>query len=149
MSAFSCVPREYIRPDGTRGMRSVHGWYARTDNNGWRPVAERVLLDEDPITTITRMKRTPLFHYNPAVRRWGALCRTMGIARSNATQMPCMLACTLNAYRDATRAPCVLVLSTPTAMPLECCACSYFQCSYHTCLCSMKRGSLLSEGYFL
>jgi len=61
--------REYIRPDGTLGMRSVRGWYARTDNNGWRPIAERILLDEDPITTITRLKRTPLFHYNPAVRR--------------------------------------------------------------------------------
>jgi hypothetical protein len=61
--------REYIRPNGTLGMRSVCGWYARSDNNGWRPIAERILLDEDPITTITRLKRTPLFHYNPAVRR--------------------------------------------------------------------------------
>ncbi|EFJ46573.1 hypothetical protein VOLCADRAFT_32536, partial [Volvox carteri f. nagariensis] len=45
------------------------GWYERHENNGWRPVSERVLLDEDPVTTMTRLKRQPLFHYNPAVRR--------------------------------------------------------------------------------
>jgi hypothetical protein len=43
--------------------------YERYENNGWRPVAERVLLDEDPVTTMTRLKRQPLFHHNPAVRR--------------------------------------------------------------------------------
>lgn len=52
------------------GVRSTQGWYERHENNGWRPVAERVLLDEDPTTTATRLKRQPLFHFNPAVRRW-------------------------------------------------------------------------------
>ncbi|KAG2488869.1 hypothetical protein HYH03_012664 [Edaphochlamys debaryana] len=61
--------REYIKPDGTIGWRSTQGWYERLENNGWRPVAERVLLDEDPVTTATRLKRQPLFHFNPAVRR--------------------------------------------------------------------------------
>ncbi|GFH10506.1 uncharacterized protein HaLaN_05831, partial [Haematococcus lacustris] len=45
--------REFIRPDGTRGMRSTQGWYARVENNGWRPISERVLVDEDPVTTAT------------------------------------------------------------------------------------------------
>jgi hypothetical protein len=62
--------REYIKPDGTIGYRSTVGWYERVDNNGWRPLAERILLDEDPVTTMTRLRRQPLFHYNPAVRRW-------------------------------------------------------------------------------
>ncbi|GFR44327.1 hypothetical protein Agub_g5540 [Astrephomene gubernaculifera] len=61
--------REYIKPDGSIGLRDVSGWYERYENNGWRPVAERVLLDEDPVTTMTRLKRQPMFHYNPAVRR--------------------------------------------------------------------------------
>ncbi|GIL89786.1 hypothetical protein Vretimale_16577 [Volvox reticuliferus] len=61
--------REYIKPDGTIGYRSTKGWYERHENNGWRPVSERVLLDEDPVTTMTRLKRQPMFHYNPAVRR--------------------------------------------------------------------------------
>ncbi|GLC61007.1 hypothetical protein PLESTB_001705300 [Pleodorina starrii] len=61
--------REYLKPDGTIGLRSTKGWYERHENNGWRPVSERVLLDEDPVTTMTRLKRQPMFHYNPAVRR--------------------------------------------------------------------------------
>ncbi|KXZ45887.1 hypothetical protein GPECTOR_49g471 [Gonium pectorale] len=61
--------REYIKPDGTIGWRNTVGWYERYENNGWRPVAERALLDEDPVTTMTRLKRQPLFHHNPAVRR--------------------------------------------------------------------------------
>ncbi|PNW71779.1 hypothetical protein CHLRE_16g681301v5 [Chlamydomonas reinhardtii] len=66
---LDCSFREYIKPDGTIGVRSTQGWYERYENNGWRPVAERVLLDEDPVTTLTRLKRQPMFHFNPAVRR--------------------------------------------------------------------------------
>lgn len=62
---------EYIKPDGTIGLRSTQGWYERFENNGWRPISERVLVDEDPITTATRLKRQPLFHYSPGIRRWG------------------------------------------------------------------------------
>lgn len=61
--------REYLKPDGTLGWRSTSGWYERHDNNGWRPVAERVLLEEDPVTTMTRLKRQPMFHHNHAQRR--------------------------------------------------------------------------------
>lgn len=39
--------REYIKPDGTVGYRSTKGWYRRVDNNGWRPVAERLLLGQE------------------------------------------------------------------------------------------------------
>uniref|UniRef100_A0A7S0RDM8 Uncharacterized protein n=1 Tax=Chlamydomonas leiostraca TaxID=1034604 RepID=A0A7S0RDM8_9CHLO len=59
--------REFIRPDGTRGFRSTRGWYARSDNNGWRPIAERVLVDGEADTGAA--KSQPHFHYNPAVRR--------------------------------------------------------------------------------
>eukprot|EP00775_Hariotina_reticulata_P001161 gene1161-1501_t len=37
--------REYVKPDGSLGQRSTRGWYRRDDRNGWRPVAERLLLD--------------------------------------------------------------------------------------------------------
>ncbi|KAF6254812.1 hypothetical protein COO60DRAFT_1703123 [Scenedesmus sp. NREL 46B-D3] len=39
--------REYLRPDGSIGYRSTKGWYRRNDRNGWRPVAERLLLDQE------------------------------------------------------------------------------------------------------
>jgi len=61
--------REYIKPDGSLGLRSTRGWYERFENNGWRPISERLLMDEDPVTTMTKLKRTPFFHFNPAVRR--------------------------------------------------------------------------------
>lgn len=64
--------REYIKPDGTIGYRSTLGWYERSENNGWRPISERILVDEDPVTTMTKLKRQPLFHFNPGMRRSGA-----------------------------------------------------------------------------
>lgn len=48
--------------------------YERVENNGWRPIAERLLVDEDPTTTATRMRSIPNFNHNPAVRRWVAGC---------------------------------------------------------------------------
>lgn len=68
--------REYIRPDGSVGLRSVAGWYERHENNGWRPVSERVLLEEDPVTTMTRLRRLPFFHFRSdrtegGSREWG------------------------------------------------------------------------------
>lgn len=45
------------------------GWYERWENNGWRPVAAAVLLEEDPVTASTRQKTLPVFHYNPTIRR--------------------------------------------------------------------------------
>jgi len=61
--------REYLKPDGTVGLRSTRGWYERVDHNGWRPIAERVLVDEDPVAATTRLKRIPFYHYSPVVRR--------------------------------------------------------------------------------
>lgn len=66
--------REYIKPDGSIGLRSTRGWYARVDNNGWRPVVERVLLGaeaDDAMARAARVKAVRAFHHNPAVRRWG------------------------------------------------------------------------------
>jgi len=59
----------YLKPDGTIGLRSTRGWYERAENNGWRPISERILVDEDPVTTMTKLKRMPFFHHNPWVRR--------------------------------------------------------------------------------
>lgn len=61
--------RQYLKPDGTMGLRSTHGWYEREENNGWRPISERLLVEEDPVTTMTKLKRMPLFHFSPGVRR--------------------------------------------------------------------------------
>jgi len=61
--------REYLKPDGTLGIRSTCGWYERVENNGWRPINERILVDEDPVTTMTKFRRMPFFHFSPAVRR--------------------------------------------------------------------------------
>ncbi len=61
--------REFIRPDGTVGLRNTRGWYERIEHNGWRPISERILVEEDPITTMTKLKRVPFFHFNPTVRR--------------------------------------------------------------------------------
>ena len=59
----------YLKPDGTVGLRSTRGWYERAENNGWRPISERILVDEDPVTTMTKLKRMPFFHHNVGVRR--------------------------------------------------------------------------------
>lgn len=61
--------RQYYKPDGTLGYRSTHGWYEREEKNGWRPISERILVEEDPITLMTKLKRMPFFHHSPVVRR--------------------------------------------------------------------------------
>ena len=61
--------REYLKPDGTIGLRSMRGWYERAENNGWRPISERILVEEDAVTTMTKLKRMPFFHFSPGVRR--------------------------------------------------------------------------------
>lgn len=78
----SFAPRDYTS-EVTLGPRNKHshpipgveellndtsGWYQRVENNGWRPISERILLDVDPITQFTSAKRRP-FHYNPVVRK--------------------------------------------------------------------------------
>mmetsp|Transcript_1404 Transcript_1404/g.4775 ORF Transcript_1404/g.4775 Transcript_1404/m.4775 type:complete len:333 (-) Transcript_1404:1160-2158(-) len=44
------------------------GWYKRVENNGWRPVTERVLLDVDPVTQHTSARRI-IHHYDASVRK--------------------------------------------------------------------------------
>lgn len=44
------------------------GWYQRVDNNGWRPLAEHVLIEVDPITSLTAGKRRD-YHHVPLVRQ--------------------------------------------------------------------------------
>jgi len=44
------------------------GWYQRVENNGWRPLAARVLVEVDPVSAYTASK-TMKFHHDPLVRR--------------------------------------------------------------------------------
>ncbi|KAG1662715.1 hypothetical protein FOA52_014581 [Chlamydomonas sp. UWO 241] len=57
---------EFVRPDGTVGLRDTRGWYERVEHNGWRPIAERILFEGEDATTA---KTQPMFHYSPVVRR--------------------------------------------------------------------------------
>lgn len=84
MCAFS--PRDYVaaalekkqsrrrhtvyQPGETRPARddSMEGWYKRIENNGWRPVSERVLVDVDEVTARTAAKAYT-FHFDPGMRR--------------------------------------------------------------------------------
>lgn len=47
---------------------SDEGWYRRVENNGWRPVSERVLVDVDEVTARTAAKAYT-FHFDPGMRR--------------------------------------------------------------------------------
>ena len=47
---------------------SYEGWYKRMENNGWRPVSERVLVDVDEVTARTAAKAYT-FHFDPGMRR--------------------------------------------------------------------------------
>lgn len=42
--------------------------YERWENNGWRPINDRLLVGEDPITAMTRLRRT-FFPHLPSMRR--------------------------------------------------------------------------------
>mmetsp|Transcript_23029 Transcript_23029/g.75059 ORF Transcript_23029/g.75059 Transcript_23029/m.75059 type:complete len:395 (-) Transcript_23029:67-1251(-) len=49
-------------------------WYMRVENNGWRPISDRVLVDVDPITQYTAAKRYT-FHFDPGMRREEKIAR--------------------------------------------------------------------------
>jgi hypothetical protein len=66
-------------PASTRACRPRKGWYERQENNGWRPVAERLLLPEGQAKQAAeaaaeqqqqRRRQQQAFHHSPAVRRW-------------------------------------------------------------------------------
>ncbi|QDZ22074.1 hypothetical protein HOP50_06g46150 [Chloropicon primus] len=48
--------------------RQELGWYLREDMNGWRPIAERLFYEEDPVERYTSAKRMDFSHI-PKVRR--------------------------------------------------------------------------------
>lgn len=47
---------------------SYEGWYRRIENNGWRPVGDRVLVDVDEVTARSAAKAYT-FHFDAGVRR--------------------------------------------------------------------------------
>ncbi|GAQ80325.1 hypothetical protein KFL_000510260 [Klebsormidium nitens] len=74
----SFCPRDYAALSQRRGKRQPgtrkqsggeeEDWYLRWENNGWRPVAERLLQPVDPVTVRTAAVRRP-FHYSKLKRR--------------------------------------------------------------------------------
>jgi len=74
----SFAPRDYTKHKavtakqanikGHEVNREHTGWYERVENNGWRPVADRVLQTVDPTTQETSCRIIP-FHHKPAQRR--------------------------------------------------------------------------------
>ena len=44
------------------------GWYERTDNNGWRPITENIIMPFDKVELQTAIKPVP-FHYDKVKRR--------------------------------------------------------------------------------
>lgn len=48
--------------------REDMGWYLRTDSNGWRPIAERLFYEEDPVERYTSAKKMNFSHI-PLVRK--------------------------------------------------------------------------------
>lgn len=58
---------EYIKPDGSVGRRPAMGWYMREDANGWRPVADRAVVMDDPVESLRAARR--VFQPVPTLRR--------------------------------------------------------------------------------
>ncbi len=44
------------------------GWYVRQENNGWRPISEKILRAYDPVEFATA-NRPKVFHFNKYVRK--------------------------------------------------------------------------------
>lgn len=109
--------RHYIRRDGTLGTRELRGWYRRTENNGWRPMSEAALADsEDAGRYVYGSRRTPLFHFDPAVRREDRVRKHKARRRE---WMVAMYRCgTLCARRACCACTCAQV-SVPTAHSLQ------------------------------
>lgn len=66
------IPEELLESfhlgEGRTVKRQELGWYLREDANGWRPIAERLFYEEDPVERYTSAKRMDFSHI-PKVRR--------------------------------------------------------------------------------
>ena len=61
--------REEMRnPEERKKARGADGWYERLDNNGWRPVSEKILSPYDHIEASTANK-PKLYHWNKMKRK--------------------------------------------------------------------------------
>ncbi|EKX40941.1 hypothetical protein GUITHDRAFT_164511 [Guillardia theta CCMP2712] len=45
------------------------GWYKRFENNGWRPIANKLLFNVDPVTARTADQKKPDFHHSCTTRK--------------------------------------------------------------------------------
>ncbi|CAG9467768.1 unnamed protein product [Pedinophyceae sp. YPF-701] len=66
---------EYVRPDGTFGRRPARNWYRRVENNGWRPVADRLLVDAEAEERARESAKTLHHSHLPKLRREDAARR--------------------------------------------------------------------------
>eukprot|EP00960_Hanusia_phi_P034760 751272-Hanusia_phi.AAC.1 len=53
------------------------GWYKRYENNGWRPIANKLLFNVDPVTARTSEQRKPDFHHSCTMRKHMALAKRL------------------------------------------------------------------------
>ncbi len=55
-------------PEERKKARGADGWYERMDNNGWRPVSEKILSPFDKVESQTANK-PKLYHWNKLKRK--------------------------------------------------------------------------------
>eukprot|EP00794_Sanderia_malayensis_P000090 gene90-694_t len=70
---YKALPMKYVHNKGTslKSQPAPHdGWYERYENNGWRPVSDKLLqhVYKDPISYSTSQKKQK-FHHSKLVRR--------------------------------------------------------------------------------
>ena len=49
--------------------------FDRWENNGWRPISDKLLYAADPIATESAAKRIPTFHHSRLIRQQDAMRR--------------------------------------------------------------------------
>ena len=57
-----------VKFDKPENEKDRIGWYMRHENNGWRPISDKMLVQNDPIETKTSEQKKE-FHYSKAVRQ--------------------------------------------------------------------------------
>ena len=64
---FTLCPRDVLRPQLACDMT---GWYKRWENNGWRPIADRIFVEPELAAKQQKAEaQQHWFHYCPKVRR--------------------------------------------------------------------------------
>lgn len=59
-----CINIKFDKPEDDKH----EGWYERIENNGWRPINDKILTPFDPVEIETANKPKP-FHFDPTKRK--------------------------------------------------------------------------------